>query len=73
MKTMDSYYGNDALPEGLREALGKNGKALERWSAMTGPERQRAAELLRDKDPGAIQSFVDNLVGWEIGHPPYQL
>ena len=74
MNTMDNYHDDESLPEGFREALGRNGKAVEYWCSLT-PEKRR--EVLKQvevlTDPGDIKSFVDELVGWEKGHPPYQL
>ena len=74
MNTMDNYHDDESLPEGFREALGRNGKAVQYWCALT-PEKRR--ELLRQveklADPGEIKAFVDGMVGWEKGHPPYQL
>ena len=62
------------LPESFREALERNGKAVIWWEAMTDEERAQhlhAVSALRG--PQEMEAYVDNLVGWEIGHPPYQL
>ena len=29
MNTMDNYHDDESIPEGFREALGRNGKAVE--------------------------------------------
>ena len=61
------------LPEGFREALNKNAKALEYWAAMTPRERQvRTQAVSRLTKPEEIEAYVNDLVGWEMGHPPYQ-
>ena len=73
MDVMNEYYHDESLPEGFREALGKNGKALQYWSAMTPQERQeRTRAVSRLSRPEEIEAYVNDMVGWEIGHPPYQ-
>ena len=74
MSVMDSYRRDPALPLSLREALERNGKALEFYAALTPADRKRICrEARRDPRPEAVSSLVDGLVGWEQGHPPYQL
>lgn len=71
---MDDYRRDGALPEGLREALGKNGKALQYWSAMTAQQRQQAVEEVRAlQGPREIEEYVNELVGWQKGHDPREL
>ena len=74
MNTMDNYHDDESIPEGFREALGRNGKAVQYWCGLT-PEKRREVLQRVEKlsDPGEIKSLVDELVGWEKGHPPYQL
>jgi len=74
MAVIDEYYEDENLPEGFREALSKNGKALQFWCAMTEQERQqRLGEVKKLRAPQEIEEYVNEIVGWEKGHPPYQL
>ena len=74
MDIMDEYYHDKRLPEGFREALGKNGKALEYWSAMTPEERRRRTQAIQGLHSAReIEEYVNAMVGWEVGHPPFQL
>ena len=70
---LDSYKDDKALPERFREALCRNGKALEYLAAMSAEERrqvcQRAENCRSRKD---MELLVDGIVGHEFGHPPYQ-
>ena len=74
MNTMDNYHDDESMPEGFREALGQNGKAVEYWCGLTPEQRRNVLQRVSVlTDPDDIKSFVDGFVGWEMGHPPYQL
>ena len=74
MNQMDAYYGDSRLPQSLRDALSRNGKALQFYTALTPAEQKRICrEARRDPRPEAVNAIVNGLVGWEEGHPPYQL
>lgn len=45
-----------------------------RFDAMTPEEKKRVLDQARGlKSMKETQEFVDSLVGWQEGHPPYQL
>ena len=74
MNHMDNDPGDSRLPQSLRDALHQNGKALEFYNALTPAEQKRICrEAKRNPRPEAVSALVNGLVGWEEGHPPYQL
>ncbi len=74
MTNMDRNEHGPLLPQPLRDALGQNGKAMEFYSALTPAEQRRICrEVRRNPRPEAVSALVNGLVGWEEGHPPYQL
>jgi len=67
-----------AAADDLIEAIGtvtlESGAAIETaeaaYAALEAEDREQVEKLA---DPGEIKAFVDGMVGWEKGHPPYQL
>ncbi len=70
---MEEIRLDPRLPEGFRECLQKNGKALEWWSALTERERERRLREIRPLRGGELEDYVNGMVGMEKGHPPYDL
>ena len=74
MTNTDNYLGDSRLPQSLRDALSRNSKALDFYTALTPAEQKRICrEARRNPRPEAVSALVNGLVGWEEGHPPYQL
>ncbi len=68
---MDDY---GEMPVGFGMVLAQNGKALEYYAAMTPGQRQSVLDKARHiRSAEEMRNYVNSLVGWEEGHPPYQL
>ncbi len=65
---------DDRIKNDFDRALTRNPAAQAKAAAMTAEQReklqQRAAEA---KDEAELEKIVDDLVGWQRGHAPYQL
>ena len=69
----DFGYGNGITTD-FGQALAENAKAMEFFDAMTPEDKQRLLARARQaRDFNEMKALIDNLVDWELGHPPYQL
>lgn len=74
MKKNGKSAENARYPVLFCAALSQNGKALEYFDAATEEERFLLAEGSRYcRSAEEMRAYVDAMVGWEEGHPPYQL
>lgn len=58
----------------LRRALAENAMARERFNSLPPEAREkllRRAEQVHDRME--MKALVDEFLGWQTGHPPYQL
>ena len=73
MKTADFGYGNGITTD-FGQALAENAKAMKFFDAMAPEDRQKLLARARQaKDFREMKALIDEMVGWEIGHEPYQL
>ena len=70
MHRNDAQTGEDAFERALdrNAAAGALVRAMD--EASRAELRRRAREL---RTPEELDAFVDGLLGWQKGHPPYQL
>ena len=69
----DHGFGN-GITTLFSQALAENAAAMEIFDAMTAEDKQKvlkkAAGIERMDE---MKKYIDSLVGWKIGHAPYQL
>ena len=69
----DLGFGN-GITTLFSQALTENAAAIERFDAMTADEKRAVIERARKIETiQEMKAYIDSLVGWEKGHPPYQL
>lgn len=71
---MENHGRTDGITDMFQRALTSNGEALSLYNAMLPDEqqriRERAAQIVSKEE---MKALVDDLVGWQKGHPPFQL
>ena len=71
---MKNFGADDRVNTHFGRALAANAQAMIRFDAMTPEEKKRVLDQARGlKSMKETQEFVNSLVGWQEGHPPYQL
>lgn len=71
---MKNFGADDRVSTHFGRALAANAQALIRFDAMTPEQKKRVLDRVRGlKTMEETQDFVNSLVGWQEGHPPYQL
>lgn len=67
-------YENRSIKTDFERALAENGIALEKFSALTEPEREKLRQrAAKAADFTAMREIINDFVGWQEGHGPYQL
>ena len=70
MRRSDKWTGED----GFQQALNRNAVAKAIVRNMDPSQREELRRRsLKVKSPEEMEAFVDGIVGWREGHPPYQL
>lgn len=71
---MENHGRSDGITTAFERAITSNGEALSIYNAML-PQEQREfrkkAEQCRSREE--LKNLINELVGWQTGHPPYQL
>lgn len=71
---MRDYGFGNGITTIFSEALTENAEAMLLFDAMTAEEKQKVLSRAAEIDTIAdMKAYLDELVGFEIGHPPYQL
>ena len=73
MAQKDYGFGN-GITTLFAQALSENAAAMLRFDAM--PEEEKRAVLERAQSiqtMDEMKAYLDSVVGWKKGHPPYQL
>ncbi len=69
----DFGYGNGITTD-FGQCLAENATAMAMFDAMTPEEKQKVLERARQAENyPQMKELINDLVGWQIGHPPYQL
>lgn len=71
---MENHGRTDGITDLFERALTSNGEALIIYNAMLPEERQKLRDrAARITDKNEMKALINDLVGWQEGHPPYQL
>ena len=73
MQMKEPLYGN-GIRGVLDEALAENATAKSRFESLSAADRAaflRRTEGVRSREE--MKGLLDELAGWQEGHPPYQL
>ena len=71
---MRKHRWSEGIHSDLDQALTENAVAKSRFEAMTEEERQRLRRRAAEaSDMEEVRKLTNDLVGWQEGHPPYQL
>jgi hypothetical protein len=71
---MENHGRTDGITTAFQRAITSNGEALSIYNAMLPAEQERfrrRCESARSREE--LKTMVDELVGWKVGHPPYEL
>ena len=65
---------NRTIHSDFDRALAENAAALDKFHALTAQEREKLRQrAARAADDAALRELVNDFVGWQEGHGPYQL
>ena len=71
---MENHGRTDGITDLFERALTSNGEALIIYNAMLPEERQKLRDrAARITDKNEMKALINDLVGWQEGHPHYQL
>ena len=69
----DFGYGNGITTD-FGQALAENAAAMAMFDAMTAEEKQKVLARARQAENfSQMKELINDLVGWQEGHPPFQL
>ncbi len=67
-------YENRSVKTDFDRALAENAVALDKFTSLTEQEREKLRQrAARAADFSAMREIVNDFVGWQEGHGPYQL
>ena len=67
-------YENRSVKTDFDRALAENAVALDKFTSLTEQEREKLRQrAVRAADFSAMREIVNDFVGWQEGHGPYQL
>lgn len=67
-------YENRSVKTDFDRALAENAVALDKLTSLTEQEREKLRQrAARAADFSAMREIVNDFVGWQEGHGPYQL
>lgn len=67
-------YENRSVKTDFDRALAENAVALDKFMSLTEQEREKLRQrAARAADFSAMREIVNDFVGWQEGHGPYQL
>ena len=67
-------YENRSVKTDFDRALAENAVALDKFTSLTEQEREKLRQrAARAADFSALREIVNDFVGWQEGHGPYQL
>ena len=67
-------YENRSVKTEFDRALAENAVALDKFTSLTEQEREKLRQrAARAADFSAMREIVNDFVGWQEGHGPYQL
>ena len=67
-------YENRSVKTDIDRALPENAEALDKFTSLTEQEREKLRQrAARAADFSAMREIVNDFVGWQEGHGPYQL
>ena len=67
-------YENRSVNTDFDRALAENAVALDKFTSLTEQEREKLRQrAARAADFSAMREIVNDFVGWQEGHGPYQL
>ncbi len=67
-------YENRSVKTDFDRALAENAVALNKFTSLTEQEREKLRQrAARAADFSAMREIVNDFVGWQEGHGPYQL
>ena len=67
-------YENRSVKTDFDRALAENAVALDKFTSLTEQEREKLRQrAARAADFSAVREIVNDFVGWQEGHGPYQL
>ena len=70
---MENHGRSDGITTLFDRALTSNGEALSIYNAMLPAEQQAFRARGEGLDAPALTALMDELVGWKVGHFPYEL
>lgn len=67
-------YENRSVKTDFDRALAENAVALDKFTSLTEQEREKLRQrAARAADFSAMREIINDFVGWQEGHGPYQL
>lgn len=67
-------HENRSVKTDFDRALAENAVALDKFTSLTEQEREKLRQrAARAADFSAMREIVNDFVGWQEGHGPYQL